>query len=133
MSEWLTILSLVLCDLRCQLRFIVQPKGGGGPEATLGRFICVRDNFHLNFICRWLCPFTRSETAVTQIYINEADLQKKMLGGRHFMVLNSMNFIYAVSVIWSCIDKMTQCVQYKSQSKIIPLQMTWTSSFIFHV
>ena len=39
-------------------------------STTLGRFIGVRDHFHLNFICRWLCVFTRSETAVTKILLN---------------------------------------------------------------
>ena len=33
---------------------------------TLGRFIGVRDNLHFTFICRWLCVFTRTETAVTK-------------------------------------------------------------------
>ena len=28
---------------------------------TLGRFTGVRDGFHLNFICRWLCAVTRSQ------------------------------------------------------------------------
>ena len=39
-------------------------------SGTLGRFIGVRDHFHENFICRWLCVFTRPETAVTNILFN---------------------------------------------------------------
>ena len=60
--------------------------GGGGGANTLGRFIGVRDHFRLSFICRWLCEFTRSETAVTQISFygiilttNGTALAKKML------------------------------------------------------
>ena len=82
------------------------------PRRTLGRIIGMRDNFHLNFFCKWLCVLTRSETAVTKILFdgfmfttNATDLAKKMLWGRHFMGLNSLNFIlcswcYLVRHLW---------------------------------
>ena len=67
---------------------------------TLGRSMDVQGNFHLDFICRWLYVFTRSETAGTKILFNcfmsttnATDLAKNMLRGRHFMGLNSLNFI----------------------------------------
>ena len=58
---------------------------------TLGRFIGVRDNFHLNFICRWLYVFTRIETAGTKIMYHDHnkninDLAKKIFRGRHFIL-----------------------------------------------
>ena len=66
-------------------------------ETTLGQFIGVRDDFHLNVICRWLCVFTGSETTVTNILFNgimstshATDFAKKMLRGCHFMILNFM-------------------------------------------
>ena len=37
-------------------------------SGTVGRFIGVRGHFHLNFICAWLCVFTRSETPVKKFY-----------------------------------------------------------------
>ena len=80
--------------------------------STLGRFIGVRHNFHLNFICRWPCVFTRSENAVTKILLNgimsttnATDLVKKMC---HIMGLNFLNFIFILLV--PCIDLLTQCV-----------------------
>ena len=56
---------------------------------TLSQNIYMRDNFHLNFICRWLCVFTRSETALTRNLFNgimpttnATDLAKKCLEPR---------------------------------------------------
>ena len=55
---------------------------------TLRQFTGVRDNFHLNFFCRWLCVFTRSESVVTKMLLNAimsptnaADLANKMNSG----------------------------------------------------
>ena len=67
---------------------------------TLGQFIGLRDNFYLHLFCRWLCVFTRSETALTTILVNgimattnATDIAEKLLGGRRCMWLNSLNFI----------------------------------------
>ena len=80
---------------------------------TLGRFMVVQDNFHFNFVCRWLFVYTRSKTAITKIILsdimfskNETDLVKKMLRGPHFMGLKSF---YALCAIWSRMDEKTQC------------------------
>ena len=69
-------------------------------STTLGRFLGVRDNFHLNFVCGWLCMLTSSETARTKNVFNvimstsnATTLAKKMFRGCHFMGLNSLNFI----------------------------------------
>ena len=59
-----------------------------------------QNNFHIIFICQQLCVFTRSETAVSKMLFNgiistanATDPMKKMLRGRHFMRLNTLNFI----------------------------------------
>ena len=67
-----------------------------GVPYTLGRSIGVRDNFHLNSVCRWPCVFTRPETAVTNGIMsttNAANVVKKILNSGaklfefHFMLL----------------------------------------------
>ena len=71
-----------------------------GSMTTLDRFIGVQGSFTLNFLCRLLCVFSRSETAVSNILFNgivsptnATDLAKKMLREYHFMGLNSSNSI----------------------------------------
>ena len=66
---------------------------------TLGQFMGVRENFHLNFICRRLCVFARLEIALPKYNSVVFDLAKKLLRGHHIMVfpgqilLNSLNFM----------------------------------------
>ena len=58
-------------------------RASAAAASTLGRFIGVRDNFHLNFICRCLFVFTRSGTALTIILLCQFQMKlgKKMLRG----------------------------------------------------
>ena len=91
---------------------------------TQGRFIGVWDNFHLNFPCKWLCLFTRSETAVTKILFNgvmsatnATNIAKEILRGHHFEELNSLNFILCSWCHLARIDEKTQCVHGKEERK----------------
>ena len=65
---------------------------------TLGQRIGARDYFHLIFICRYLRVSARSETALRKLYsmamstTNATNVVEKLLRGRRFRRLNSLNF-----------------------------------------
>ena len=82
---------------------------------TLGQRIYVWNTVHLIFICKWLCVFTRSETAVTRALFNgimsttnATNHMKKMLTVIYGTKFIKFNFLLLVPS-GPNIDLLTQC------------------------
>ena len=96
------------------------PTTGAWSPATLGQFIGVGHNFHLDFISRSTvdgCLFSRLEIAVTQIIFYgfiftkmQLILRRKCLEGVTLWGWILWILFYALGAIWSHIDEKTQCV-----------------------